>query len=167
MKLIVGLGNPGKQYARSRHNAGYLAVDWLAKYLKAKWRADKKLGSEIARAPQVILAKPTKLMNNSGGVVSRLLKHFNLAVGDLTVIYDDVDLPLGETRFRERGSSAGHRGMQSIIDQLQTTNLPRLKIGIGRPATDKIETSEFVLRPFTSKEMTAIKAALPQITDRL
>jgi len=163
-KLIVGLGNPGKQYERTRHNAGYLAVDFLAKELKLKWREDKKLGASIVRADKIILAKPTKLMNNSGSVVTRLLKHFNIPQKNLTVVYDDVDLPLGELRLREKGSSAGHKGMQSVIDQLQTTNLSRLKIGIGSP---NIDTAEFVLRQFTAKEMTAVKAVLPQVIEML
>ena len=181
IKLIIGLGNPGKQYERTRHNAGFMAVDFLAKNQKLKWREDKKLGATIIRSEELILAKPQKLMNNSGVVVARILKHFNLAPKDLLVIYDDVDLSLGELRLRGQGSSAGHRGMQSIIDTLHTQSIQRLRIGIGlpadathsalqaapRPLVRTMDTADFVLHPFTTKEMATIKATLPEITNML
>ena len=179
-KLIIGLGNPGKQYERTRHNVGFIATDFLVKKLKSKWREDKKLGATIARNGELMIAKPQKIMNNSGTVVARISKHFNLAPKDLLVIYDDADIPLGELRLRGQGGSAGHRGMQSIIDSLHTQSIQRLRIGIGRPAdathsalqagrpiVKVMDTSDFVLHPFTAKEMMVIKTTLPEIINML
>ena len=137
MKLVVGLGNPGKQYLHSRHNVGFRCIDHMAR----KWgiklaerRAKAVLGQgQVLDAP-IVLAKPRTYMNNSGIAVTYLLARFRAVPADLVIIYDDMDLPLGKLRLRPSGSAGGHNGIKSIIDAVGTREFPRLRIGIGRPA---------------------------------
>jgi len=127
-KLIIGLGNPGKQYDKTRHNVGFMAVDYLAEKTKADFRSHKKSNSEIAEINNLILAKPQTFMNNSGSTVKKLIGYFNVTSSDVLIIYDDVDLPVGDIRYRDEGGSAGHKGMQSIIDVLDTNAVKRVRI---------------------------------------
>ena len=157
MKLIVGLGNPGPKYRYTRHNVGFLVVDQLAKTQKIKFAPHRHTQAETATAPDFTLAKPTAFMNNSGTVVEKLMRQLRLKPTDLLVVYDDVDLPFGKIRFRSEGSSAGHKGLQSIIDQLGTPQLARVRVGVGRLANT--DTSEYVLQSFTPTE----KQQLPDI----
>ena len=128
--LIVGLGNPGTQYAHTRHNAGALAIERLAALLKVKLKTDATLGVRLAIAGPVVLARPECFMNESGGPVARLASATGLRP---LVVSDDLDLPLGTLRFRSKGAAGGHNGLRSIIDALGTREFPRLKLGIGRP----------------------------------
>jgi len=162
--LIIGLGNPGKKYASTRHNVGWLVIDALAKQLKIKFRKLSRLQAEIALGEGIILAKPLTFMNNSGRAVAGLIKHFGIPTEDVAVVYDDLDLPVGKTRERHQGSSGGHRGMQSIIDRLKTTAIARIRIGIGRGVGDP---SEFVLQPFTRTELVQIKPAIAEVVATL
>jgi peptidyl-tRNA hydrolase, PTH1 family len=152
-RLVVGLGNPGREYARSRHNAGFLVVDALAR--KHRLRFNHRLAkSQVAEGNvdgvQIALAKPQTYMNLSGDSVRFLLRGLGLPRESLLVVCDDIDMPLGRTRMRERGSSGGHRGIQSIVDRLGTEEFWRLKIGVGRP--DPRDAAEYVLAEFTSSE---------------
>lgn len=165
MKLIVGLGNPGSQYTNTRHNAGFLAVDHLAKELKLKFTPKPQLSANIAMGADFILAKPETFMNNSGVAVTKLLDKFSLAPTDLLVIYDDVDLPVGTFRYRKEGSSAGQKGMQSIIDHLGTKEISRIRIGVGKDASR--DTSEYVLSKFTPEEKDSLKQVLADIYSSL
>jgi len=136
LRLIVGLGNPGRQYEQSRHNLGFRCVDELARRwgLAVTKRAFRALiASGYAAGQRVLLAKPQTYMNLSGESVGPLMRYYGLPPADLLVIYDDMDLPLGRIRIRERGSSGGHRGVASIIAALGTDGFPRLRLGIGRP----------------------------------
>ena len=156
-KLIVGLGNPGREHGRNRHNVGFQCVDRLAKargldFTQRQARARLAIGT-IASTP-VVLAKPQTYMNLSGQAVSGLLRWYKLPLSDLLVIYDDLDLPLGTIRLRPSGSAAGHKGMRSIIEHLQTDEFPRLRLGIGRPA-DGDEVA-YVLANFTPAELTVL-----------
>jgi len=156
-KLIVGLGNPGREHGRNRHNVGFQCVDRLAKahgldFTQRQARARLAIGS-IAGTP-VVLAKPQTYMNLSGQAVSGLLRWYKLPLSDLLVIYDDLDLPLGTIRLRPSGSAAGHKGMRSIIEHLQTDEFPRLRLGIGRPV-DGDEVA-YVLANFTPTELTVL-----------
>jgi PTH1 family peptidyl-tRNA hydrolase len=150
MRLIVGLGNPGREYAWTRHNLGwqvaaYLAEEWRIplgkKTMEAVW-GQGRVGGE-----SVILAQPTTFMNLSGRAVSKLLAYFKLSPQDLLVIHDDLDVPLWRIKIVERGGAGGHRGILSIIQHLHTEEFPRVKLGIGRPA-GHMPTENYVLSHF-------------------
>ncbi len=154
IRAVIGLGNPGERYRRTRHNVGFMVVDELAKSLRARRFFEKYL-SHIYKVRvggrEVFLVKPQTFMNNSGSAVDNLIHELNLSPQEILVIYDDLDLPLGTIRLRLRGSSGGHRGMESIISTLGTENFPRLRIGIGRPA-NKRQVVDYVLSPFKKEE---------------
>jgi len=137
MKIVVGLGNPGKKFEKNRHNVGFLTVDYIQKNAGdfTKWQLKKKLKSEIAESKEldVILAKPQTFMNNSGEAIRNLISSFKFQVSSLYVIHDDFDLPLGTFKFEFSRGSAGHKGVQSIIDILGTKDFWRLRIGIRPP----------------------------------
>ena len=141
MKLIVGLGNPGFIYARNRHNIGFMCVSHLAR--RQGIRFDRRQGhartgiGNIASS-RVVLARPQTYMNASGESVSRLVKRLNINLSGLIVIHDDLDLPLGKIRIRLGGSSAGHKGIDSIIAHLGSQDFYRLRVGIGRPSRSKV-----------------------------
>jgi len=135
MKLVVGLGNPGLQYAQTRHNIGFRVVDKLA--AKPGWKWERHGRAMIANGTigneKVVLVKPITYMNNSGEAVGELVRWYKLTPEDVLVIYDELDLPVGKMRLRPEGSAAGHNGLESIIHHLHTNKFPRLRIGIGRP----------------------------------
>ena len=148
--LIVGLGNPGVEYARSRHNVGFQALDRLAeahglRFSRHQAKASLALGSIAGR--KVILVKPLTYMNLSGQSVGQLARFYKVLPADILVICDDLDLPLGRMRLRPEGGSAGHKGMTSIIQTLGTEAFPRLRVGIGRPADN--DAVDFVLNRFS------------------
>ncbi len=163
MKLIVGLGNPGTKYARTRHNIGFMVIDQLAKDLKLTWKPNRTFGADIAKGDDVVLLKPQTFINKSGAAVQKMMKKLNLAPTDSLIVLDDLDMEVGKLRYRAEGSSGGHRGMQSIIDHLQTNTIPRLKIGIGRSATQDPE--QYVLSNFTALELPQIKTAIPEAVE--
>lgn len=160
--LIAGLGNPGREYRKNRHNIGFLLMDRLAE------RYDESFSRFESRAliikfkymhHRIILAKPQTFMNNSGQSVSSLVRFYKVPLDRLIIAYDDVDLPLGKIRMRPTGGSGGHRGMKSIIERLGTEDFPRLRIGIGRPP-GRMEAADYVLQDFGKEE-------LSQLTDIL
>jgi PTH1 family peptidyl-tRNA hydrolase len=139
IKLIVGLGNPGQRYAHSRHNVGFMVVERFAHAHDMRF-SRKRFNAEIAEGEidgtRVMLAKPQTYMNLSGEAVGKLYKFYKIEPHDLIVVYDDLDLPLGKTRMRAKGSAGGHHGMESIIARIGTSDFPRLRVGIGRPNPD-------------------------------
>lgn len=147
MKLIVGLGNPGIQYERTRHNIGFRCVDKLANRLHLTWerRGRAMIAGGTIDTEKVILVKPLTFMNNSGEVVGELMRWYKLSPENLLVIYDELDLPIGTIRLRAKGSSGGHNGLNSIIRHLHTNQFPRLRIGIGRPIHHRPEILNYVL----------------------
>ena len=173
MRLIVGLGNPGRNYAHNRHNVGFMCLNHFAR--SHSIRLDKKQGKartgmgEVA-GNQVIVARPQTYMNLSGQSVSLLMKKFNINIGSIVVIHDDLDLPLGKIRIRQGSGSGGHRGIESIISYLGSHDLLRIRVGIGRPATEgSIEISEadivaYVLSDFTIDEERAIAKVIPGVS---
>lgn len=170
MKIIIGLGNIGKEYEKTRHNAGFMVIDQLAKDLGLTWKEDSKLHTLIAKGSDILLAKPTTLMNLSGHAASAVIHFYKAPISDLTVIYDDVDLPLGTIRVRDKGSAGTHNGMKSIIQELGTSEFKRIRIGIesrGELAPAKMDTSSFVLSAFTKEESallnTSIKSAITEL----
>ena len=130
-RLLVGLGNPGREYAGTRHNVGFMVLDRLAAAWGAAFRADKKWQAEVANTGDVWLCKPQTYMNLSGESVGEIARFYKIEPARVFVILDDMALPLGRLRFRERGSAGGHNGLQSILDHLGTQDIPRLRIGIG------------------------------------
>jgi PTH1 family peptidyl-tRNA hydrolase len=162
MKLIIGLGNPGREYEHTHHNIGFLCLDRLAKKLKISF-SKRKAKARLARGQvgneEVILAKPHTFVNRSGGSVADLVKSYKVPLSDLLIIYDDMDLPLGIIRIRAGGSSGGHNGMKSIIAALDGQDFPRLRVGIGHPETG--DAIEHVLGRFTAEE----ERLLPTITE--
>jgi PTH1 family peptidyl-tRNA hydrolase len=165
--LIVGLGNPGQQYARTRHNVGWEALDVLAKRHGLQFRT-RQARAEIARGTiagrPVILAKPQTFMNLSGQAVRGLVQFYKLPLAQVLIIHDELDLPLGTIRLRERGSAAGHNGLTSVIQQLGTPNVPRLRVGIERPpvAGDQVN---WVLGHFSAAERAELAPALTAAAD--
>lgn len=167
MHLIVGLGNPGPEYAHTPHNLGFLTIDSLAEQFGirvARPEAGALVGlGEIAGKP-VVLAKPLSYMNLSGGPVKKLLEKYDLGPADLLVVYDELDLPWGAMRLKPKGSAAGHNGMRSIIGSLGTADFARLRLGIhpGRPVGDG---ARYVLRPFRPGEVKELEDILSRATD--
>ncbi|MBI3343061.1 aminoacyl-tRNA hydrolase [Candidatus Gottesmanbacteria bacterium] len=190
MKLIIGLGNPGGQYESTRHNIGFMVVEKLGRELSATtvtWTEDNERKALVARAGDVILAKPLTFMNNSGLAVGGLIRYYKLSPEDLWVIHDDIDLPLGKIRIRLSGGTGGHHGIESIIASLKTDSFVRFRLGIGRgregypDARDKNlhhrSVIQFVLSRFTRHEAgnfkhlvkhgaEAVRLALLQGTDK-
>lgn len=167
MKLIVGLGNPGRQYAGTRHNVGYDVLQVLARRLFVdRWKsqfeadvADVRIGDE-----RVLLLAPTTYMNLSGRAVKSHLGFHKAEPADVLVICDDLNLPCGKLRLRGFGTAGGQKGLQNIVDLLGTTQVSRLRIGIGRPLPP-IDPSDYVLGRFTSEERSGIDAALSTAAD--
>lgn len=160
MKLIVGLGNPGKKYEKTRHNMGFMAVDLFSEISQID--IDKEVFSGILGRGRVfdedvLLFKPTTFMNLSGTAVSQVTHYFKINIEDIIVVYDDMALTPGNIRLRLDGSSGGHKGMQNIIDQLGTNKIKRIRIGIGEPAGD---TVDFVLSKPTNDEEGLIDEAI-------
>lgn len=152
--LVAGLGNPGRQYQANRHNIGFMVLDSLAERLGVNFgRMESK--ALIAKADHVgnhlVLAKPQTYMNLSGQAVSSLMRFYKIPLEKLIVVYDDVDLPFGVLRLRPAGGSAGHRGMNSIIEQLGTQDFPRLRVGIDRPP-GRMDAADYVLQDFSRAE---------------
>ncbi|HBX23938.1 MAG TPA: aminoacyl-tRNA hydrolase [Desulfotomaculum sp.] len=170
MKLVVGLGNPGQQYAATRHNVGFRAVDLVAEQLQM--RVDRSfqralVGQGNHRGRKLLLAKPQTYMNLSGEAVSRLLRWYKLAPADLTVIYDDLDLEPGRLRIRARGGTGGHRGLSSIIGILGTGDFARIRLGIGRPPSIGPDVSDWVLSRPAPGEEEAINRTLTMVPEVL
>lgn len=161
IKAIIGLGNPGKQYEKTRHNIGFMVADAVASALRCNKKYTEKCFSHIYECPDhdLIIAKPQTYMNNSGIAVKNIIEDYNLKPDEILVVYDDLDLPLGSARLRKKGSSGGHRGMISIIENIKTEEFPRLKIGIGRPER-KEQVVNYVLSPFTKEEQLIVEKVI-------
>lgn len=167
MKLIVGLGNPGRSYTRHRHNVGFIALNHFARSEGIKFDRKKSLariGEGEVVGNKLILARPQTFMNNSGQSVSRLAKKFDIAPDDLIVIHDDLDLPLAKMRISFGSSSGGHKGINSIIQELGAKDFIRVRIGIGRPNKPEISEDDiinYVLSDFSPAERRAIDKIIP------
>ena len=168
MKLIVGLGNPGKKYDKTRHNMGFMVVDLLAD--QAKIDVDKEvfhglLGRGVIYDHDVIIFKPTTFMNLSGTAVQEVVRYFKIDLEDVIVVYDDMALEPGMIRLRKEGSSGGHKGMQNIIDCLSTEQIKRIRVGIGEPG--EWDNVDFVLSKPLKEEMPLIDAAIENAVEAL
>lgn len=162
MHLVIGLGNPGKQYENSRHNFGFRVLDLLA----GGEDLENKYDSQLIKTDEVILAKPQLFMNLSGKAVAQILKYYPAA--QLIVIHDELDLPLGRLQIQKNISSAGHNGVQSIIDEIGTKDFIRIRLGIDNPETrGSIPGDDFVLQKFTNEEESIVKEILEKTKDAL
>ncbi|QBS37147.1 aminoacyl-tRNA hydrolase [Thermaerobacter sp. FW80] len=168
-RIVVGLGNPGPEYEGTRHNVGFAVVDALARRLRAAdWRRGfASLWVEASwRDEPVVLLKPQTYMNRSGEAVRQVVGAWRVAPGDLLVVYDDMDLPLGHLRLRPRGSAGGHRGVASIIAALGRDDFPRLRVGIGRPPRG-VDAADYVLAPFAPMERPLVEAAVRRAVEAI
>lgn len=161
MKLIVGLGNPGKKYARTRHNIGFMCLDVFAKDYGLSFSYDKKFIGDVARYKDTLLLKPRTYMNLSGNAVAPLVDYYDIDPDDILVIYDDLDLPTAKIRLRYKGGSGGHKGIQSILAALGSESFKRVKFGISKP--ENKETKDYVLSRFNKSEGDDVIAAIDQV----
>jgi PTH1 family peptidyl-tRNA hydrolase len=168
--LIVGLGNPGKDYAKTRHNAGFIVVDQLAKRWRGDWKVEKKFSARMARAArnerETLLCEPQTFMNSSGEAVATVVNFYRVALARLLVIVDDADLPLGQLRLRPSGSSGGHHGLESIEQHLGSREYARLRLGIGRQS-DERQITGHVLGRFSSTEGELLDKVLVAAADQV
>ena len=147
MKLIIGLGNPGSQYEKTRHNVGFRVVDSLTNTYMLRWERHGRalIAQGMISHEKVVLVKPLTFMNNSGEAVIELIRWYKVEMTDIIVIYDDLDLSVGQVRLRAQGSSGGHNGINSMIKHLHTNQFARLRVGVGRPAHQRMDTVNYVL----------------------
>lgn len=168
MKLIVGLGNPGIKYARNRHNVGFMVLANLARRAQTEFQRQRfhaQLAEIQIESERVLLARPQTYMNLSGNAVGKLAAFYHLSRPSIIIVYDDLDLPLGKIRLRANGSSGGHHGMESIIHALGGNDIPRLRVGIGRP--DPQQDVGHVLGNFHEDEMSVLDDVLERSADAL
>lgn len=164
MKLIVGLGNPGIKYKKTRHNVGFMAIDCYAKKYNLSFKTKFKglLSEHIINNEKVILVKPQTYMNLSGECVLSYAKYYNVDVKDILIIYDDVDFEVGTFKVKRGGSSNGHNGIKDIINKLKTEDINRIRIGISK---NQIPLMDYVLQKFTKEEIEKVNSILPNICD--
>ena len=175
MRLIVGLGNPGREYAHNRHNIGFRCINHLAKKYAIQVKqhsCQSQIGKGKIASAEVLLAKPKTYVNESGKAVSQLLRKYKISSEDLLVIYDDLDLPLGKIRIRQGGSAGGHKGIKSIIAALGSQDFARIKVGIGRPVDEAGKSLSYedaivgyVLSDLTTTEDKLIKPAIATVAE--
>ena len=162
MKIIVGLGNPGNEYAKTRHNVGFMLIDALAEHLNISLWKDK-FNAQIAEGrigtEKVLLVKPQTYMNNSGEAVGPLMRWYKVNPEDIIVAHDDMDIPAGTIRIRKKGSSGGHNGIKSLISHVGSENFSRVRLGIGRPLPGW-SVANHVLAPFPQEDKTAVDEAI-------
>ena len=170
MHLIVGLGNPGAEYAKTRHNAGFLLVEKLAEQWRSGWTNERKFAARVAKAERhgqkVLLAEPQTFMNLSGEAVGALVKFYQLPLEKILVVVDDADLPLGEIRLRPGGGTGGHHGLESLTQHLGSKAFARLRIGIGRK-NEAREITGHVLGRFSADEAALLAKVLERAAGQL
>jgi len=163
MYIIAGLGNPGIQYENTRHNSGFLAIEWLKEQYHGtayKLRHKAQLSECVIGGERVVLARPQTYMNNSGESVQELMNFFKTDLSHLIILYDDIDLPAGTIRVRTRGSAGTHNGMRSVLAQVGSGDFPRVRIGIGKPPHPDMDLADFVLGHFDKEELPVMRAAV-------
>ena len=169
MILILGLGNPGKDYEKTRHNAGFMFLDALASKYSLSFSFNKKFNAQIVgtsiEGEDIIFVKPQTYMNLSGNAALKIANYYKIPAEKIWVIYDDVDLTLGKIRTRQSGSSGGHKGIDSIIDNLNNDNFFRIRIGIKTESLDQIPTDKYVLGKLTKAEQEIINTSFNKLFD--
>ncbi len=168
IKMIVGLGNPGSKYEKTKHNIGFMAIDNIVKNLDVTFTDDKnfkaQIGSTFINHEKVYFVKPTTFMNNSGIAVKALLTYYNIDITDLIVIYDDLDMEVSKLRLRSKGSAGGHNGIKSIIAHIGTQEFNRIKVGIGRPLKG-MTVINHVMGQFNTEDNIAISLTLDRVVN--
>lgn len=169
MWAVVGLGNPGKIYSGTRHNVGFSLVKTMAKNRNIRLKKRRYLSRTIVidmAGDRILLALPQTYMNNSGQAIKRITDEAGIAPENIIILYDDLDLSLGEIRVRKEGGAGSHKGMRSIVQNIQTTNFPRIRIGIG-PLDPNMDAADFVLSSFTKEEQPIVIESLNKAQDAL
>lgn len=169
---MVGLGNPGLKYEFTRHNIGFRIVDSLAQDIEVEFKKVKSYYSLISRGMinnhKVVLIKPQTFMNLSGRAVSKVVSYYKIPFKDLLIVYDDLNLELGQVRIRKKGSAGGHKGMESIMQYLNSEDVPRLRIGIGNPLVNfNFNCVSYVLSNFNNEEKDKIREVIQLSTDAI
>ena len=177
MKIVIGLGNPGRGYANNRHNIGFICLNHFARTQGIRF--DKKqgkarIGTGEVTGVKVVLARPQTYMNRSGESVSHLIRRYDIDLDDLLVIHDDLDLPLGKLRLRQGGGSGGHKGIESIISCLGSQDFIRLRVGIGRPMAtgggneiSDADIIDYVLSDFSAQERRIVTKVIPRVSEAI
>jgi PTH1 family peptidyl-tRNA hydrolase len=170
--MVVGLGNPGLQYEFSRHNIGFRIIDNLALNIETEFKRVKSYDSLVSRGKlmnhKLILVKPQTYMNLSGKSVSKIVSYYRISFQDLLIVYDDLNLELGQIRIRKRGSAGGHKGVESIIQYLNSEDIPRLRIGIGKPSINSnFDYASYVLSNFNNNEKDKISEVIQLSTEAI
>ena len=169
--LIAGLGNPGAEYAGTRHNVGFMAVAQFAVCLHAAWKTEERFQVRLARADiegrKLLLGQPQTFMNSSGASIRALADYFKVPLSRLLVVVDDADLSLGEIRLRARGSSGGHHGLESVEEHVGTRSFARLRIGIGRRTDGVREITDYVLGKFQREERKLLETVLERVVRQI
>lgn len=169
--VIAGLGNPGAQYSRTRHNVGFMAAEKLAERWRAGWTAEKKFKARVARIDRdgrkILLCQPQTFMNDSGAAVGSLTNFYQVERQGVLIVLDDADLPFGTVRMRPEGSSGGHHGLESIEQHLGSTDFARLRIGIGRTDPAAREITDYVLSQFRAEESALLGKVLTHACDQI
>jgi len=163
--LIIGLGNPGEKYNHTRHNIGFMALDNLAKELDLNWKEEKKFKSQIAKSPNIILAKPQTFMNLSGEAVQKIIAFFNIKPEDILIIHDDLDIEFGKYKTSKNSRAAGHNGVQDIINKLNTKNFIRIRVGIKPQLDNQVPIEKYVLQKFSKEEFSTVNQIIKNLTE--
>ena len=161
--MVVGLGNPGPEYERTRHNVGFAVLDRLAADSRVNWERSAKWGAYWAKAGQVLLVKPMTYMNRSGGPAVAVAQFYKVTPGEVLVVLDEMALDLGRLRLRLKGSPGGHNGLESIITSFGTEDIPRLRVGIGAPPV--AGAVDYVLGRFFEEELPAVEKAVSRAAE--
>ena len=167
MKIIIGLGNIGREYENTRHNAGFMAIDKLAQMLEMDFNQEKfsaYFAKKKIDGEDIILLKPTTYMNNSGIALRQCMDFYKVPSEDILVLYDDMDMPVGKLRLRQKGSAGGHNGIKSIIAHLGTQEFPRVKVGVGEKPS-RMDLADYVLGHFSKEEQATMDDAVKEAAD--
>ena len=163
IRLVVGLGNPGAEYVATRHNIGFMVADQLASNFGATWEKSTKWDAMLAKSREVLLVKPMSFMNRSGYPLFAIAQFYKIAPQEILVVVDDLALPLGRLRIRQDGGAGGHNGLESIVAQFGTEEIPRLRIGIGGAPTEG--AVDYVLGRFFDEEKPLVRATVDRAVD--
>ncbi|HSQ85043.1 MAG TPA: aminoacyl-tRNA hydrolase [Desulfobacterales bacterium] len=169
LRMVVGLGNPGEAYAKTRHNAGFMVVDKISEAFSIaldKQKFDARFGIGLVNGVKIVLAKPMAYMNRSGPQIQKIAGYFRILCEDILVVHDDIDLVFGRLKIKEKGGDGGHRGVRSIIDAFGGGDFTRLRIGVGRPDAEK-GASDYVLGKFTLEEKKVLSQIITSAKDAI